>query len=476
MAKISNPYLFSTEFKIPKKKLQKSGIFDPVLNVDTNLFIDPLLLKKSKYKIISKDAYNEFRNHFTNLVKLLSKSKYRGDVAWRGTEKYFNIKEISGTCLGFGSSSISGRDINQKIKSNLIATAKEIIDIGITDPELFFLLPLLEDGIGPDSISDITTSIIKFQLIEFTKKILTMLGLKTKKLYLYGRKVDILQNPTRKKLLPVILLPNDILRDMPVASDWEGVKEAAAFNKKLRGDVSYIISEIWQRKAEEDKKKLKSELLKKQEYLKKVLEVFISGGVKAYDLNRDPNSIIAWEKILDQIAIDFPKAIKIEKPNNISLNLVVTTMIEQFRFLIEKRGINKLLWNDHLRPNKERNCQMLFFAVAISYCRANNIDINPEIDTGNGRIDFKFSVGYTRKIIVEMKMSYNPYIIDGFRKQLEMYKESEEASNGYYVIIDVGRLGKKLKRLRQIYNDDKDKLSKIIYVDGRLKETASKKK
>ena len=86
------------------------------------------------------------------------------------------------------------------------------------------------------------------------------------------------------------------------------------------------------------------------------------------------------------------------------LNRVVETVIGQFQFMIEDKGLNELLWKGDKKGRcPERVPQLLFHMIALNYCRANNIDVNPEVDTGTGLIDFKFSSGYSHKIIVELK-------------------------------------------------------------------------
>ena len=64
MAKIKNPILFSAHFGIDPKRLSKLGVFDPILNADTKLFIDPLLLKNSRHNEIKKAARQSWREHF----------------------------------------------------------------------------------------------------------------------------------------------------------------------------------------------------------------------------------------------------------------------------------------------------------------------------------------------------------------------------------------------------------------------------
>jgi hypothetical protein len=62
MAKIQNPLLFSKHFGVDEKELANAGLIDPFLNVDTQLFIDPVLLEKSANPKIS----NDIRGHNTH--------------------------------------------------------------------------------------------------------------------------------------------------------------------------------------------------------------------------------------------------------------------------------------------------------------------------------------------------------------------------------------------------------------------------
>jgi hypothetical protein len=82
LATYSNAILFSQHFGIDPKSLDDAGLIDPFLNVDLELFIDPVLLEKSGNKTISVNAVSEFRSHFSNIIRLLSISKKHGDVAW----------------------------------------------------------------------------------------------------------------------------------------------------------------------------------------------------------------------------------------------------------------------------------------------------------------------------------------------------------------------------------------------------------
>jgi hypothetical protein len=65
----NQPKYFSDQFSIDKTKLQELGVFDPILNFDTKVFVDPLLLKKSSNEIIRNSA-KTFDDFFITLLSV----------------------------------------------------------------------------------------------------------------------------------------------------------------------------------------------------------------------------------------------------------------------------------------------------------------------------------------------------------------------------------------------------------------------
>jgi hypothetical protein len=115
--------------------------------------------------------------------------------------------------------------------------------------------------------------------------------------------------------------------------------------------------------------------------------------------------------------------------------------------------------------------------VAYSHCKANNLDLSPEADTGSGRIDFKFSRGRDR-VLVELKLSRNPNVVHGYETQLEVYRAAEQTIRAYYVVIDVGGMGRKDERLIAARNAARERgepLSELEFIDGFRQESASKR-
>jgi hypothetical protein len=482
MGKISNPLRFSTHFKVDPEKLAELDVLDPTLNADTKLFIDPFLLSQCRHAEIAKGARKTYEKHFETVIKLLARSKRKDDAPWRGARRMMEFPELKFTCLGYGGQSVSGSGSGAFTTDGVMQTAREIVELGVDDPDLFAAMGLFEDGIGPDRISDMVTNVILPDLLAFNARVLKALGIPTKTVRItlkngntYTAELPI--NPCLEEETPVVLVPADILRDLPIATDWSYVADAVAHNSALRSQVNKDIAEIWARKSRKDKARLRSWALSSQKSFHLYLELLRGAKPTAYDLASDPLGEIVWRRIAETIAVEQPfRLVAPVRHDAASVAVVVAQIIEQFRFLIEKRRLSEELYHTG-SPRPEKAAQRLFFAVAHAYCKANDIDVTPEADTSNGPVDFKMSSGFTGRVLVEIKLSTNPKVVAGFVKQLEAYKEAEETTRGYYVVIDVGQMGKKADKLLLLKNGQAKKgklVSEIVFIDGIRKPSASK--
>ncbi|MGC8742223.1 MAG: hypothetical protein ACP5UB_12340 [Candidatus Sumerlaeaceae bacterium] len=475
MAKAKNPITLSREFGIDQRVLARTGVLDVTLAIDTKLFIDPLLLRRSAHPEINVQAVQIYHSHFDTIIRLLANSRSEGDAAWKAAEKKLAFPEINGTCLGYGAGSIHGSGFGPKLTNRVLRVAAQIVDIGVRDPDLFAAMALFESDIGPDRISDMTTNIILSALSAFNARVLTDLKL-TGESFQFG---CFLVNPYEEKRTPIILVPTDVLRDLPVAHDWDSVADAARRNEELREKVNQYVASIWMRKTKRDKDRLKSQALTNREAFETLLKAIKSVSGQPYDVGSDPEGVINWATKGEQFAQNYPLTLKERSTESLDAVFhIVREIVIQFRHLIENHGLNKELYRANQHPRHESTAQRLFFAVAYAYCRANNVDISPEIDTGNGKIDFKLSRGFDDRVLVEIKLSTNSNVISGYQTQLEVYKAAEETLKAIYLVIDVGSMGRKENALIKMRNDSakrKEPLSDLEFVDGTIKPTASKR-
>jgi hypothetical protein len=451
-------------------------VLDPTLNVDVRLFIDPMLLALSKHSEM-RAASGTFRTFFSTVIKLLAASKKEGDVAWREAARRLRFPEVPGTCLGYSAASIGGSAFGPGLSRRVLTTAKEIVDLGVTDPDLFVALPLLEEGVGPDLISDMTTNIVLPELLAFNERVLRSFEIPLRQIDLGGRAALLPINPVDRRQGPVILMPKDVLRELPVAYDWDSVIDAAAKNALLRAKTNSLIGELWKAKTRRQKKSVREAVLASKEAFSTLLEAIHETAPRNYDFETDPEGLLIWRSLLTAAARDHPMALMLSaKASADDVLAIVMRIVEQFKFLIEDKGLWKELWHDGAR-RPEKSAQRLFFAVAHSYCDANDLDISPEMDTGTGSVDFKISVGASAKVIVETKLSDNSKVVSGYEKQLEVYKKSERTTKGVYVVIDIGGMGKRDQAILKLKNERAGKglpSSEVVFIDGNVRVSASK--
>ncbi len=132
-----------------------------------------------------------------------------------------------------------------------------------------------------------------------------------------------------------------------------------------------------------------------------------------YDTQRDPAGELFWRGLGCEARSRAAFQLTAARSDINGVSEVVEQIIEQFRFLIEDRRYSEELYFDD-EPRPEKSVQRLFYAVAYAYCKANNVDITPEADTGNGPVDFKLSLGFTGRVVVEIKLSRNGKLVAGY--------------------------------------------------------------
>src|SRR5713101_2625825 len=147
-------------FKVPIERLRKSGALNAYLGIDTHVFVDPSLLRSTKIPEF-RDATNDFTGYFSPIIKLLKATKRIGDIAWETAVRKLRFHEEHGAALGYSAPGGSGRGIGEGLAELLAQRGKEIIDLGIDDPEIFEVIGLFQEGFGADLLSDMAVSILK---------------------------------------------------------------------------------------------------------------------------------------------------------------------------------------------------------------------------------------------------------------------------------------------------------------------------
>jgi len=462
----------SEYLRISPSKLERAGVFDAIIGIDSRLFVDPQLLRRTRIPEF-RGAVRKMEAHFQQILMLLQASQRREDRAWREARRRLEYGEAKGVGIGYGVTTGDGRGIGPILAGRLLESADEIVAMGIQDPVLFELLGLFEEGIGADLLSDMTIRILQSEFHQYTDRVARTFDIEnTTTVTVAGNDYRLPLQSNGKDHL--VLLPQALLRDLPVALTRDDIFYVINTNAELRERVNELVGGAWKKLTKRD---LRS-LLKDPEHVRQLLESYKANDSGPYDVANDPSGLLAWLDLGRRWASAYGLLLRNKKPRNLAdVEDVVDKIIGQFKRNLEFNGLNQGLYVEG-KPRLERFSQLLFYAIADAYCEANDVDLNREPNAGNGPVDFKVSRGYSARVLVEIKLSSNSRLIKGYEKQLKAYEQAEATRSSYYVVVRVTRSEQGIKHLlerQQALIGDKTRFPKIVVIDATLKPSASRR-
>lgn len=163
-------------------------------------------------------------------------------------------------------------------------------------------LALFEGGIGADRISDMTTNIVVDCLARYTHAVATNLGRAVAPFTLAGTTYQLPPNPLNTRE-PLLLVPKDIVRDLPIAADWDAIATAAQETQDLKDRVNQHVGELWRARTVREKNEvLKSAMASKQSF-----EFFLDLVRSAVDEPYDVRGTTAGKSTLPKSANRSPR-------------------------------------------------------------------------------------------------------------------------------------------------------------------------
>lgn len=162
----------STFYKLGKTQTELEFV-DVRLDTDNLLFVDPRLIESITGNSLVSIMQSSIEAYWGELIKSV---KAKDSVMMKSLLS--GLSEPNETRLGYSHSKRSGNSVGNKLKPKIITaiTTNKAVKTGILSH--FADLELFIPDINCDRISDITTKIIKAQLIEFTQIQAKKLGIK----------------------------------------------------------------------------------------------------------------------------------------------------------------------------------------------------------------------------------------------------------------------------------------------------------
>jgi hypothetical protein len=427
--------LFSDAFGL--QLTDRDDWFDPLLNLDTKLFIDPFLLYDNETGDFV-GSHADVIVFFNYVLALIARSNGNTTSApWKQANALLRLPEVEELCLGYTSLGTGGSGSGKKLAIQLANGLLKAVRAGVVEITHFEEVQIFEEGIGADRVSDATATLIRHRLAKYTADICTRHRIPLEPLQTDRGIFDPIEGRWLNRTFalprnlingkPIMLVPRRYLRRLPTINPddfWDFCYDNHndVLRQRYGDDIKRHVDKITIVDLARAHPDFRSQFMRRKE---------AEGGVP-YDLDRDPNGLYQPAAEASRWARNHPKLV--QPTNSSELAAAVFTFIEEFRHYVENERGWKLLWNDNGTPKAEDSFQALFMQTVAAHCRANNIDVSPETNIGRGPVDFKMALGYSARVLVEAKLVRNTRFWHGLERQLPKYLEAERVSEGLFVV------------------------------------------
>jgi hypothetical protein len=472
---------FSIHFSLAAQTYEDDW-FDPLLNSDTPLYIDPFLVFEDDdlYWAEARQITLEFFALALSFVQL--SGGRRSSPHWLKAQRMLTFPEPREFALGLSMGHPEGSGAGALYAQKMTEALGVLAEHGVSEIQHIQTFSLFCEGLGVDRISDIFCNILKTKFIEYTQAVaarhdIPLEGVPVKHTawnratgrWSTGR-IDLPPSPAFTG--GVLLVPKRFLKDIPlVTADTFWSWADAQAGEELRGELNYEFNASLSIK---EKRAAGRAAAQRHPGLALRYVTEVAGGThEPYDMATDPDLLVGWAEAGETAA---KRLMPLNQPDNAEMfhDWVEKLMLE-FQHAVEEQDLWRVFWDDALvKPRKEKIVQAVAAAMFAAHCRAANVEISREVDMGRGPVDFKFSQGsWAKRALIEVKLMNSSKFFTGASKQLPQYLRTEKIDFGIYLCIgfsDEDFAAHRIKRVDdtlRALSIEKGISMKPLYVDAR---------
>lgn len=169
-------------------------------------------------------------------------------------------------------------------------------------------------------------------------------------------------------------------------------------------------------------------------------EVADQTDARPYDVTADPDLFARWYEAGRAAGQrEAERSDLVGQPSEADFHARLGALVDRFARAVEHSDLWRVYWNDELtRARKEKIVQAVAGQMWVLLCERSDVDISREANVGRGPVDFKFSAGWRRRALIELKLMSSRNLRQGAEAPLPQYMISERISSAYYV----GRSGR----------------------------------
>jgi len=479
---------FSDRFTTSPHVLEEYGAFDISVVSDLPVFVDPFLLFNS-----DKEQYQALHDQILDYLRFLRDHAH--EPLERGRIKsWYTFSEVRQNWLGFSVGSNRGHGLGRKFAVALHAALGDVLDnFGdetITASSHVEKLALIRSGVGRDTISDLTTNLIKHYLLRYTSDFavdyLAPADRKTISVPRAKFNYNTQTWATGKYDLPftdgdfVILTPSDLLTkddtwinqsDMLSSFDQlPGVVD----NDQLRADVTnYLRKRLTRRSSERERREVRRRaLLQFPELIDCYIKLKEDTGDQAVAISRDKVDDIQ-EMLRDQVqraARDLAEKTNLFAKPWTSYDEAVQA-IETFRDYVENQDGWRVINRGGGKGFANETEVQGFFGLLLQPSR---FDVNREANNGRGPVDFKISMGLDNTLI-EFKLAKSSSLERNMEHQVAVYEKANKTDSSVFVVIGYTKTEiAKVARVMTKLGLGQPGARTVVVIDASPKASASK--
>lgn len=414
--------------------------FDPVLSLDTPLFIDPFLIYAAERGVFV-GSHAEIIQFFNAMFKLVAAANGdRNSLSYKKALADLRFPEVQDLCLGYTATGTRGSGSGKEIGRDIAGALEEAIAAGLVRLSHFEEIGILREGIGPDRISDITAWLLRKRLMEYTQAVCARYpSIPTQQIRIgrayYNLDLEVWAaaearlpiNPHNNK--PILLVPKAYVRELPTINtfgfwDYCMSHESEALRNDFSRDVSKRVS--------------KEDIIAVARRHPRVVEEYVrtveNQKPTPYDLDADAKGLVGWAKPTRGYCEARPLIREVRDVQE--LVQFVAAAIDEFRNFVELHDGWRYLWRKDRTKKDERAAQMLLLGIVTHYCKARGVTLKPAQNVGRGAAQFTLG-DITAKILIEAKLARNRRFWNAVGTEKPKHEKAEGCAGAFIVLVNL---------------------------------------
>lgn len=511
--------LFSEIYNIEAS--EQDDWFNPRLDRDTHLCIDPFQVFKSKDPFFSncRQKFMQFFRCTFDVASRISEvpskeDKKSGNLPSKYKKLIYDtlrFPEVEEVCLGFSKRTTGGsgmgKDFAIKVSDALINLSKK----SSSPPKHFEQIEIFTPGIGKDKISDATGNLIKRELVHYTRDVCKRLAISDENLkwntvknydfdFEYNEWDDqgfyLPFNPFNNK--PILLVPKAFLREIPSIGSEQlyrfiKSKENEQLRAKLNSDLHDDLEKYDLENEEEEREDDSSNSAKKYvlgyiEQHPEILNEFINDvetnpdSYTQYNFEKDTKNIIKLPRVITEFVDKNPLSRSTYSNSEEFHKFLISLILKLKQFVEDEKSEGyKHLWEIHevdsdtdylaqhnLRFRSQLRVKNLVEELIGEYCYQNKVTLTSEKGLGKNPVEFKCSLYEEKALFLAKTIGNVKFDKDTLKKLNSDLKRGKVRFCYYLVFVHSSEALEKLKEAIQELEkfDFQDLCFKLVIINS----------